>query len=386
MIDRALELPDNMSFFLFGARGTGKSTLLRQRLPENSALQIDLLNLNLEMALARDPMDLASQVLALPGHITHVVIDEVQKIPKILDVVHYLIESKKVSQRFVMTGSSARKLKNGGANLLAGRAALRSLFPLLHSELKEQFSLQQALQWGSLPGVWFAPNDEARKDSLSAYANTYLKEEIWSEQLVRQLDPFRRFCEVAAQHSGKILNFTAIGKDVGVDFKTAQNWYQILEDTLLGFFLEAYHTSVRKQLRQAPKFYFFDLGVARALAQMLSVVPSPSTSYFGELFEQLVISEIKASNEYKKNDYRMYFLQTKSGVEVDLVLKRPSKNLALVEIKSKNQVTENDAKNLKLFENDFPDAEFLLFSLDPVPKKFGKITAVHWQEGIKEYL
>jgi uncharacterized protein len=203
---------------------------------------------------------------------------------------------------------------------------------------------------------------------------------------VRQLDPFRRFAEVAGYHNGKILNFTAIGNDVGVDFKTVQSWYQILEDTLIGFFLQAFHTSVRKQLKQAPKFYFFDLGVARALAQLLSVAPSPSTSYFGELIEQLVISEIKASNEYNKNDYGMSYLQTKAGVEVDLVLKRPGKSLALVEIKSKNQVTELDVKNLKIFEKDFPDAELFLLSLDPVPKKFGRVSAVFWQEGIKNHL
>ena len=383
MFPRELQLPENSNFFLFGARGTGKSTLLRQKFGIQNCLNFDLLNLDLEMSLARDPMNLAKQVLALPPAISHVILDDVQKLPKLLDVVHYLVESQKVPQVFVLTGSSARKLKRGGANLLAGRAALRYLFPFLAVELKSRFDVQQALQWGTLPGVWFAPNNNARKDALVAYANTYLKEEIWSEQVVKQLDPFRKFTQEAGHHNGKILNFSSIGRDAGVDFKTVQNWYQVLEDTLVGFFLDAFHTSVRQQIRVAPKFYFYDVGVARALALMLSVVPGPGTSYYGDLFEQLVISQIKATNHNRDNDYTMSYLMTKSGMKVDLVLERPGKPLALIEIKSKSEVTEQDALNLRHFEKDFPQAEFFLFSLDPIPKRLGKVKAMHWQEGLE---
>jgi len=375
---RLVQLPEQQSFFLFGSRGTGKSTLIRDRFSFSSTLSFDLLNLNLESRFLRDPMSLAAEVLALPDSVTHVVIDEIQKTPKLLDVVHFLIESKKVPQKFILTGSSARKLKRGGANLLAGRAALRSLFPLTASELAADFDLQKALSWGTLPGVWNAAGDMERKDILTAYAATYLKEEIGAEQLVRELDPFRRFSEIAARQSGKILNYTAIGRDAGVDLKSIKSWYEILEDTLLGFHLDAFHTSARKQLRKAPKFYFFDVGVTRALSHLLSVFPAESTSYFGDLFEQFVICDVKARCVYASNDFKLHYLHTKSGVEVDLVVVRPGRPLTLVEIKSKREVSEHDTKNLVAFQSDFPDADFILASRDEVSKRYGSVRATHW--------
>ena len=384
MYARTLQLPKNRSLFLFGARGTGKSTLLRDVFPEPKAHRFDLLDLNEESKLARDPMSLAEIVLSLPTHVTHVIINEIQKIPKLLDVVHYLIESKKVPQKFILTGSSARKLKRGGGNLLAGRAVLRSLFPLLQIELGADFDLSKALRWGGLPEVWNSKLSDERDDFLRSYANAYIKEEIWAEQIVRNLDPFRRFTEIAARQSGKILSANAIAKDVGADSKSIQSWYQILEDTLLGFHVDSFHTSVRKQLRSAAKFYFFDVGVTRALAQMLEVVPSASTSYFGDLFEQLVMTEIFARNQYSQNDYRMTYLRTKAGVEVDCILERPGKELAFIELKSTNRVKETDAKNLHHFRADFPKAEMFLFSDDPTPRLFDDVRAMHWTRGLLE--
>lgn len=382
-IQRSLELPKNRSFFLFGARGTGKSTLVRDCFSEATALRIDLLDLGVESELARQPMELSQRVLALSDNITHVVIDQIQKVPKLLDVVHFLMESKKVPQKFILTGSSARKLKHGGANLLAGSAALKSLFPLLETEISQDFNIEKALRWGTLPAVWFAQDDAERKDFLKSYANIYLKEEIWAEQIVRQMDPFRRFSEIAAKQSGKILNHTSIAADVGVDFKTVQKWYEILADTFIGFHLDSYHTSVRKQLRTASKFYFFDVGVARALAQMQSVKPEPSTSYYGDLFEQFVINQARTHLEYSDNEYKISDLQTKSGVEIDLIVERPGQKLALIEIKSKTHVTEKDVSSLNSFNSDFPDADMFVFSLDVVPKSFGRINALHWAEGLK---
>jgi predicted AAA+ superfamily ATPase len=313
-----------------------------------------------------------------------VVIDEIQKLPKLLDVVHNLIETHKAPHQFVLTGSSARKLKSGGANLLAGRAALRTLFPLTYSELGSSFIEQDVLQWGSLPRVWNTTIAEEREDILRSYANVYLKEEIWGEQIVRQLDPFRRFLEVAARQSGKILNHSKIARDVGVDVKTVQAWYMVLEDTLVGFHLDAYHSSVRKQLRQSPKFYFFDVGVTRSLAQMLRVIPAEQTSYFGDLFEQHVICELNSRNHYERLDYKFSYLHTKSGVEIDLVVDRPGRPAALVEIKSATVVTADDIRALELFENDFPNADLFVFSRDPKPQKFGRIHALPWREGLKE--
>lgn len=273
MFHRSVKIPKSRSFFLFGARGTGKSTLIRSQFAPDTSLLINLLDLDQEEQFSRDPMALERQVLAVSPKITHVVIDEIQKIPKLLDVVHHLMETHKVPQSFILTGSSTRKLKAGSANLLAGRAALRNLFPLLREELGSVFEIEVALRWGTLPKVWNTRDEEERRDILRSYAQLYVKEEVWAEQLVRQLDPFRRFLEIAALNSGKIVNYSNIARDVGVDIKTVQSWYSVVEDTLLGFYLDSFHTSARKQLLLSPKFYFFDTGVARALAQMLNVVP-----------------------------------------------------------------------------------------------------------------
>lgn len=382
MFHRSVKIPKSRSFFLFGARGTGKSTLIRSQFAPDTSLLINLLDLDQEEQFSRDPMALERQVLAVSPKITHVVIDEIQKIPKLLDVVHHLMETHKVPQSFILTGSSTRKLKAGSANLLAGRAALRNLFPLLREELGSVFEIEVALRWGTLPKVWNTRDEEERRDILRSYAQLYVKEEVWAEQLVRQLDPFRRFLEIAALNSGKIVNYSNIARDVGVDIKTVQSWYSVVEDTLLGFYLDSFHTSARKQLLLSPKFYFFDTGVARALAQMLNVVPAPQTGYYGDLFEQFVICQFQALNQYNNLDYKLHFLLTKSGVEIDLVITRPGKPLALIEIKSSKTAKSEHVSVLEQFLGDFPDAEFFLWSQDPKKQRFGKILALPWWEGI----
>lgn len=382
MFQRLLNLPGDRSCFLFGARGTGKSTLLRASLPEASTVVFNLLEADTEDRLARDPRALEREVLALPRAITHVVVDEVQKLPRLLDAVHNLMATHQVPQRFVLTGSSARKLKAGGANLLAGRASLRHLFPLVRRELGAAYDEDRALRFGGLPAIWNATNDEARCDFLRAYTHGYLREEIQAEQLVRKLDPFRRFLEVAAQNSGKILNHTRIAREVGSDPKTVQAWYQVLEDTLLGFHVDGYHASVRKQLRQAPKFYLFDTGVTRSLSRMLQVPPQPGTSYFGELFENQVMTELFARDAYEQLDWRFSYLLTKAGLEVDLVLQRPGRPLALVEIKSTDRIRADHSRALNALLPDFPGAEAFLLSRDPHPQRLGAIHALPWQDGI----
>ena len=384
MFQRSCNTPKTNSFFLFGARGTGKSTLLKERFQVPNEAYVDLLRVATERELSRNPDLLETWVRALPPGTSHVILDEIQKIPSLLDVVHRLIEDKTIGVHFVMTGSSARKLKAGGANLLAGRAFMRALFPLTAEELGGQFDLNEALEWGTLPKIFACSNAEEKRDFLEAYAQTYLKEEVWAEQIVRKLEPFRRFLEVAAQLNGKIINATKISRDVGVDVKTIQSYYAILEDTLVGFHVDSFHTSLRKRLRQAPKFYFFDPGVARALGNMLSVPPSPRTSYFGELFEQFVVNEIFRLNSYQKKDFRITYLLTSAGYEIDLVLERPGKPLAFIEIKSTSAVTEDQVSSLLRFAVDFPEAEFFCFSLDERAKKFSRVHAVHWRQGIAE--
>jgi predicted AAA+ superfamily ATPase len=366
------------SFFLFGARGTGKSTFLRHYLQGRFSLWIDLLDPKQEDQYRLHPGELSDQVLAAKQD--WVVIDEIQKIPRLLDVVHQLIES--TSTRFALTGSSARKLKRGSANLLAGRAFVNHLFPLTHVEMGAAFDLVNALQWGTLPKVTQLSQNVERSAFLESYALTYLKEEVWVEHIIRQLDPFRKFLEIAAQSNGKILNYSNIARDVGCDTKTVQSYFQILEDTLLGFFLPAYHVSIRKQQRQAPKFYFFDTGIVRALTRTLTLQLLPSTFAFGCAFEHWIILEAMRLNDYHKKDYRFHYLRTKDDVEVDLVVDRPGQPPALVEIKSAEHVDERDTRDVEHFLKDMK-AEGFCLSRDPVAKKIGSVHALEWREGVK---
>lgn len=383
MFRRLLDLPTQGTFFLFGARGVGKSTAIKAQYAAADTHIVNLLLPELEQRYALSPRTFAREIAGLPARIKRVVIDEVQKVPPLLDVVQHLIEDQKSSLQFVLTGSSARKLKSGSANLLAGRAAVHRMFPLFSEELGGAGDIETLLRFGSLPVILQYPA-EARDSYLRSYATTYLKEEVAAEQLVRKIEPFRRFLPVAAQMSGEIVNYTAIAQDVGVDVKTVQSYFSILEDTLLGFFLEPWHDSVRKRQRKAPKFFFSDTGVTRALAGQLKVVPEPSTSYFGQLFEQRVIQEIVHRNLTLELDLQFGYLRTEKDVEIDLIVQRPNGRKQLVEIKSTEHVRDNDARHLLAFEALFPKAEFLLLSRDRKRQKLGKIRALPWEEGVVE--
>lgn len=384
-VKRHLSLPRRSTLLLFGARGVGKSFLLETDFNLAQALFINLLDPAEEARFARYPNELIELVGAMPSRQTYVIIDEVQKVPKLLDVVHLLIESLKCKKYFILTGSSARKLKTSGANLLAGRAFVYHLYPFSYLELGEDFKLSEALRFGLLPKVTSFPSATQKQKFLEAYTQTYLKEEIWAEQLIRKLDPFRRFLEVAAQANGKILNYANIARDTGVDEKTIKNYFSLLEDTLIGFQLESFHHSFRKRLRESPKFYFFDVGVARALARTLSLVPTQGTSYYGELFEQFIIVECLKFVNYYHGDYKCSYLMTATGAEIDLVIERPGKPLLLIEIKSTNAVRENDLSAMKSLIADLPVCEAVCFSQDPRIKKIGAITVYPWQQGIRRY-
>jgi predicted AAA+ superfamily ATPase len=383
MVERLINPLKTNSFFLFGARGTGKSTFLRNHFPQNeTVLWIDLLSPEEEDRYARNPLELAANLDAAPGKTKWVVLDEIQKVPKLLDVVHSRIESSKT--RFAMTGSSARKLKREGTNLLAGRAFVYNLFPLTHRELGENFRLDSALMYGTLPGLLKFSTDEEKMSFLRAYALTYLKEEIWGEHIVRKLDPFRKFIEIAAQCNGEIINYANIARDVGADIKTVQSYFEILEDTLLGFTLEPFHQSVRKRQRQSPKFYLFDTGVRRALDRTLTIELKPGTYAYGKAFEHLVIAEAIRLNEYRQKDFRFSYLRTKDDAEIDLVVERPGTSTALVEIKSAQRVDDRDARSLERFASDIPKSEAFILSTDPKAKRIGKVKAFPWQQGLKE--
>lgn len=380
MFQRLINPIKSNSFFLFGARGTGKSTFIKQFFKDKDVLWFDLLDLNVEDEIRRDPKTIHHQIEAKQGRVEWVVIDEVQKIPELLNLVHQLIESTKI--KFALTGSSARKLKRGHANLLAGRAFVNHLFPLTHLEMKEKFQLEEALNRGTLPKLSHLKTKKEKRAFLRAYAQTYLKEEVWDEHLIRKLNPFRRFLEIAAQTNSEIVNYSNIAKDVGADTKTVQSYFEILEDTLLGFFLEPYHQSIRKQQRMSPKFYFFDTGVKRALDRTITQELVANTYGFGKAFEHFFMAEIFRLNTYLEKDYKFSYLKTKDQAEVDLIIERPGSKTVLIEIKSSEQVDERDIKSLKHFLKDFKNSEAFVFSRDPKEKKIDNIYALPWYKGL----
>jgi predicted AAA+ superfamily ATPase len=220
---------------------------------------------------------------------------------------------------------------------------------------------------------------------LRAYADTYLKEEIWTEQVIRKLPPFRRFLEVAAQCNGKIINYANIARDVGVDDKTIKEYFIILEDTMIGFFLEPFHNSFRKRLVEKPKFYFFDTGVVRSLSRRLSVPLVPKTTAYGDAFEHFILVEMIRLGSYFQPDYRFSFLRTMSDVEIDLVVERPGKLLLCIEVKSSDTVNEKDISSFIHLTRDIPECEAIVLSQDRFMKKFDHVTCYPWKEWMAQY-
>jgi len=354
-IDRILTLTKTHSFFLFGPRNTGKSTLIENTFNVNQTHFFNLLSFQQQSRFLRNPDELYDIVIAFPDSVQYVVIDEIQKVPALLDVVQRLM--KDTDRYFILTGSSARKLKQGGANLLAGRAFVYFLYPYSFVELKNNFNLQTALHWGMLPELIALKDSTDKENFLYAYAHTYLKEEIWEEQFIKDLEPFRHFLEVAAQCNGKIINFANIARDIGIDNKTVQRYYSILEDTLIGFFLPAFENSFRKRLNTKPKFYFFDTGVTRCLNRTISVPLVESTHTYGDVFEHFVILEIIKLASYYRRDYRFSYIRTIDDVEVDLVIERPKLPLLCIEIKSSTQITKYDISSFIRLSKDIPNSE-----------------------------
>lgn len=380
---RKLQLPLNHSIILFGARNTGKSTLLSNTFPKERCFWIDLLNYENEIKYLKNPAILISEVQALDDHITHIIIDEIQKAPKLLNSVHYLIEN--TDKKFVITGSSARKLKSANVNMLAGRALVFHLYPMTSSELSEKFDLNETLNWGSLPALYNRfHSDEEKKMFLNSYAQTYLKEEVWYEQFIKKMDPFLKFLEVAVQTNGEIVNFSKLSNDTGVDDKTIRNYFSILEDTLIGCFLDPFERSVRKKVSQKPKFYFFDCGIVKALTRTLSVPLIEFSASYGRAFEHFVILECMRLSSYAKNDFKFSYLRTKDGAEVDLVVERPGKKMLFIEIKSSSSVKDEQLTNLMRLSNDH-NAESVCFSRDKIARNIGDMIIFPWKDGIKKF-
>lgn len=380
MFDRLLRTAPSRSFFLFGARGTGKSTYVKNQWGQNH-FYINLLLDRWERRYQRNPDLLIADIDALKNRPRWVVIDEVQKVPKLLDVVHELIESNGTNGiKFVLTGSSARKLKKASANLLAGRAFHHTMYPLTHRELGKQFDLETALQWGTMPSIYSDESNESdRAEYLRSYAQTYLKEEILQEQLVRNGTAFRNFLEITAQENGKTINFSKIAKDVHVDTKTVQTYFQILEDTLVGYLLPAYTRSARKSVKLQPKFYLFDLGVKRALEQSFQLELRPRTSAYGSAFEHFIILECIRLNSYLKADFKISHYQTTAGGEIDLILSR-AKEVIAIEIKSRDLLDEVEVRKLSRAAAPLNPEKIYYVSNDPTRSLIDNVLCLHWKD------
>lgn len=385
MIKRILNPSKTNSFFLFGARGTGKSTLISTMFDlkdSDRILYLDLLDPLTEKDLAVHPERLLEMVAAYKKAPDWIVIDEVQKIPKLLDVAHKLIFEKKI--KFALTGSSARKLKRDAANLLAGRAFSFYLFPLSFLELEERFDLNGYLSFGGLPGIYNLESVLDKKRYLLSYVQTYIKEEVLVEQLVRNIDPFRSFLEVAAQSNSEIINYTSLAKEAGINSKSVERYFTILNDTLLGFFLEPYSKSVRARQKQAPKFYFYDCGVVRALSGEINHELIPQTFEYGKQFEQMVICEFLKLNMYFEKNWKLSYIRTGAGVEIDLIIEKSKKEVVLVEVKSTVKARDEHISSLIGLGSDFKGAKKYLLCQEKTPREVSGVRIMNWVNGIRE--
>lgn len=349
---RVLKLEDAVtdSLFLWGARQVGKSTLLESLFP--SARYYDLLKNEEFERLLRRPQLLREELQVFDEN-TLVVIDEVQKIPQLLDEVHWLIVNRGI--RFILCGSSARKLRRVGTNLLGGRALKTMMYPFVSSEIPN-FNLIRGVNNGMIPRHYMIENPTRR---LQAYIGIYLDEEIRMEAQLRNLSSFTRFLEVAAQSCGEIVNYTNIAQDCGVSAVTVKEYFNILEQTLIGYMIPAFTLSKKRRAIGAPKFYYFDVGVANYLLHRNNL--KPGSADFGHAFEHFLIQELIAYLGYHYSNEKLSYWRTASGYEVDAII---GGGRIAIEFKSADEVQSKHTKGLRAFSEDFPDSRLIIVSLD----------------------
>lgn len=348
-IHRFFHDPDT-HYFLFGPRGTGKSTWLRENC--DNYLMIDMLKPEVMRAYKAKPERLHDTVIANPDKRV-IVIDEVEKVPEVLTVVHSLIEEKR-NKQFILTGSSARKLKKAGVDLLGGRAVVRHMHPFMAAELGDQFNFESALTIGLLPLILSAPNPA---DQLAGYISTYLQLEVQAEGLVRNIGNFIRFLEAISFSHGSLLNISNVASECGVERKTVSGYVGILEDLLLSYQLPIFSKRAKRQLIQHSKFYLFDSGVFRSIRPM-GFIDSPAEMH-GAALEGLVAQHLRAWIDYSNNRCKLYFWRTKNGVEVDFIIYGPEQFIA-IEVKNSDHVSSKDVCGLKAFKEDYPEAQTIL--------------------------
>ena len=347
------------AMFLFGGRQTGKSTLLKERFPK--AVYIDLLKSDVRNRFKQHPEEFRESLLRYPPE-TLVIVDEIQKVPDLLDEVHWLMVEKGLW--FILSGSSARKIKKSGANNLGGRAIPETLFPLVSAEIPD-FDLERAVQNGMIPRHYMVANARNR---MRAYIDLYLKEEIIEEALVQNVDEFVRFMEVAAIMDGEILNYENVASDCEVSANTVKAYYKILVDTLLGFEVPAYRKVIKRKLYKSPRFYYFDVGIANHLTKRYHL--APKTPEYGHAFEHLIMQEIVAYLGYTNSDEELTYWHTYENLEVDAVI---GDARVAIEIKSKEHIDHDDKKGITEFAKEHPETKQIIVSKDRISRRSGDV-------------
>lgn len=355
-----LEEVSEESIFLWGARQTGKSTLLKKLFPDTPYYDLlksdEYTRLSMRPSLLREECEMLDE-----GEL--VIIDEVQKIPALLDEVHWLMSARNL--RFILCGSSARKLKRCGANLLGGRAIRKELFPLVSREIPD-FDIERALNNGMLPRHYLVKDAQKR---LEAYVGDYLQQEIIAEAVVRRIDSFTRFLQVAALSDAEIINYTNIANDCGVSAKSVKEYFSILEETMLGYMIPAYSKVIRRKLVAAPKFYFFDVGIPNYLLRRIPL--RKGTAEYGHALEHLVCQELKAYFSYKGDGRQLSYWHTSDNrYEVDFIVGDAE---MAVEVKSSSEVSSSDTKGLRAFGEEHPEARLIVVSMETRPRRHNGI-------------
>ena len=364
-----LEASLNESLFLWGARQTGKSTLLKALFPDS--LWFDLLHSDVFERLHKNPSQLREIVLATQSS-KPVVIDEIQKIPALLNEVHWLIENQHT--RFILSGSSPRRIIRTETNLLGGRALRYELYPLISQEIPD-FDLLLALNNGLLPRHYLSENP---KQMVSAYIGNYLRDEIMAEARLRNVANFSRFLEVAAFSNGEMVNYSNIASECGISAPTVREYFQILEDTLTGRFLPSFQKKPKRRVILAPKFYFFDVGIVNYLLKRGQI--EMGSEAFGHAFEHFIYQEIYAHSNYSGINYPIHYWRTASQLEVDLVL---GDHEVAIEIKATQNANPRHAKGLKSFAEEYSVKKLILITNDPFPRQMGPVLVLPWQAFLK---
>ncbi|MCQ2330211.1 MAG: DUF4143 domain-containing protein [Paludibacteraceae bacterium] len=372
MIQRIYNLIDEAtegSIFLFGARQTGKSIFLRQQFGD--CIIFDLLDSDLKLRLKKRPSLLFEMLQDKPDG-TLIVIDEIPEVPELLNEVHRLIQQK--SMRFVLTGSSARKLKRKGRNTLGGRAMPCYFYPFVTAELKD-FDLDRVLLYGMLPPHYLAKHPQKL---MAGYIDIYLKEEIQEEALVRNPNDFQQFLSAAAITSGEVVNYTNIAADCGVSSKTVQSYFSILTDTLIGYMLPSYTKVQKRKVTQSPKFYLFDVGIYNYLMHRTSL--AQGTPEYGHAFEHFVLQELRAYIGYNNKEERLSYWHTYNGKEIDVVIGDAKLG---IEIKSATEILPKHYANFKEYCEEFPDSRCMVVSLDRLTRRSGNIEIIYLYDFLK---